>query len=139
LLQEVGAWFGWVRWVGAAYLIWLGVRQWRAAPPDLTAIKAQPRATLFAQAFLVSLVNPKTLIFYGAFFPQFIALDRPVMPQAALLSAVFLIIALTIDSGWALAVSRVRPLLLRRGRLTGRLSGGILIGAGAALALLRHR
>ena len=94
---------------------------------------------MFAQAFLVSLVNPKTLIFYGAFFPQFITPDRPVMPQAALLSAVFLVIALAIDSGWAVAASRVRPLLTRRGKLTGRLSGGILIGAGAALALLRHR
>jgi len=139
LLQEVSAWFGWLRWVGAAYLIWLGIRQWRAPPPNLAAVKAQPRATLFAQAFLVSLVNPKTLIFYGAFFPQFITMERPVMPQAALLSAVFLVIALVIDSGWALVASRVRPLLARRGWLTGRFSGGILVGAGAALALWRHR
>jgi threonine/homoserine/homoserine lactone efflux protein len=139
LLQEAGSWFGWLRWVGAVYLIWLGLRQWRAAPSDLASVKAQPRAALFAQAFLVSLVNPKTLIFYGAFFPQFLTLDRPVMPQAALLSLVFLIIALAIDSGWALAASRVRPLLISRGRLTGRLSGGILVGAGAAMALLRHR
>jgi len=137
LLQEVGAWFGWLRWLGAAYLIWLGVRQWRAAPPDLEGIAAQPR--LFVQAFLVSLVNPKTLIFYGAFFPQFITLDRPVMPQAALLSVVFLAIALVIDSGWVLVASKVRPLLARRGRLTGRLTGGILVGAGAALALLRRQ
>ena len=138
LLAGLGAWFGWLRWVGAAYLIWLGIRQWRAAPPDL-AVKAQPRAALFAQAFLVSLVNPKTLIFYGAFFPQFIVLERPVMPQAALLSVVFLAIALVIDSGWALAASRVLPLLAGRGKLTGRLAGGILVGAGAVLALLRHR
>ncbi len=139
LLQSAGSWFGWLRWLGAAYLIWLGIRQWRAAPPNLAGVKAQPRAALFAQAFLVSLVNPKTLIFYGAFFPQFIALDRPVMPQTALLSAVFLVIALAVDSGWALAADKVRPLLARRGKLTGRLTGGILMGAGAALALLRHR
>lgn len=139
LLQEMGAWFSWLRWIGAAYLIWLGIRQWRAPPPDLAQVKAQPRAALFAQAFLVSLVNPKTLIFYAAFFPQFIALDRPVWPQATLLSAIFLAIALAVDSGWALAASRVRPLLARRARLPGRVTGAILIGAGSALALLRHR
>ena len=139
LLQEAGAWFGWRRWASAAYLVWLGVRQWRAPAPDLGKAALQPRAALFAQAFLVSLVNPKTLIFYAAFFPQFITLGAPVWPQAALLSAVFLMIALVVDSGWALAGARVRPLLASRGRLTNRLAGGILVGAGAAVALLRHR
>ncbi len=138
LLLEAGAWFGWLRWAGAAYLVWLGVRQWRAVPPDLAAVRAPPKAALFVQAFLVSLLNPKTLVFYGAFFPQFISLERPAMGQAALLSGVFLLLALLIDSGWALAAARVRPLLARHGRLPGRLSGGILVGAGAALALLRR-
>ncbi|MBV9549863.1 MAG: LysE family translocator [Alphaproteobacteria bacterium] len=137
LLAAVGAWFVWLRWAGAAYLIWLGIKQWRAAAPDLAAA-AQPRAALFAEAFLVSLVNPKTLIFYGAFFPQFISLSRPVLGQAALLSLVFLAIAAVMDSGWALAAARVRPFLARRGRLTGRLTGAILVGAGTALALLRR-
>jgi threonine/homoserine/homoserine lactone efflux protein len=139
LLQGIGAWFGWLRWVGAAYLVWLGLRQWFAPARDLAQIKAQPRPALFLQAFLVSLVNPKTLIFYGAFLPQFIVVERPVMPQAALLSIIFLAVAMMMDSGWAFAASRVRPLLLARGRLTNRLGGGVLVGAGAALALLRHR
>jgi homoserine/homoserine lactone efflux protein len=137
LLQQVGAWFGWLRWAGAVYLVWLGIRQWRAATPDFARIAPRPR--VFAQAFLVSLVNPKTLLFYAAFFPQFITLGAPVWPQAALLSVVFLMIASVIDSGWAFAASRVRPLLAPRGRLTNRLAGGILVGAGATLALLRHR
>lgn len=139
LLLGIGAWFGWLRWAGAAYLVWLGLRQWFAPARDLAQVKAQPRGALFLQAFLVSLVNPKTLIFYGAFFPQFITPERPVMPQAALLSIVFLAIALGVDSGWAFAAARVRPLLAARGRLTNRLTGGALVGAGAALALLRHR
>ena len=139
LLQEVGAWFVWLRWIGAAYLVWMGVAQWRSPARDLSSVTAQPKAALFAQAFLVSLINPKTLIFYGAFFPQFIVPDGDVARQATLLSVIFLGIALVIDSGWALAASRLRPLVAARGRLTGRLSGGILVGAGAALALLRHR
>jgi homoserine/homoserine lactone efflux protein len=137
LLQEAGAWFVWLRWAGAAYLVWLGIRQWQA--PVLAEAKPLPKAALFAQAFLVSLVNPKTLIFYGAFFPQFITLNGHVGTQAALLSAVFLAIALTVDSGWALAAGRIGPLLQPRGRLVNRLGGGVLMGAGAALALLRHR
>jgi threonine/homoserine/homoserine lactone efflux protein len=139
LLETVGALFSWLRWVGAAYLVWLGVRQWRAPPRDLSQAQAQPRGALLLQAFLISLVNPKTLLFYGAFLPQFISLERPVVPQAALLSVIFLAIALTVDSGWALAAGRARPLLARPGRLMGRLSGGILIGAGVTLGLLRPR
>ncbi len=141
LLEFFGFWFGWLRWVGAAYLVWLGIQQWRTPARDLAAIAPQAKAhgPLFVQAFLVSLVNPKTLIFYGAFFPQFIILDGNVGVQAAILSVVFLIIALVVDSGWALAAARARGLLSGRGQLGNRLAGGILIGAGAALALLRPR
>ena len=137
LLQFFGVWFGWLRWAGAAYLVWLGIRQWRAAPGDLAAVKPQAQAAIFVQAFLVSLVNPKTLIFYGAFFPQFIVLNDAVAMQAAALSLVFLLMALVIDSGWALAAARSRPLLTRHARLRNRFGGGILMGAGAALALIR--
>jgi threonine/homoserine/homoserine lactone efflux protein len=141
LLEFFGFWFGWLRWLGAAYLVWLGIQQWRAPAPDLTAVPAQPKShgPLFVQAFLVSLVNPKTLIFYGAFFPQFITLDGNVGMQAAILSVLFLAIALVVDSGWALAAARARGLLSGRGRLGNRVAGGILVGAGAALALLRPR
>src|SRR5436190_2834909 len=74
LLQGFGVWFGGLRWLGAAYLIWLGLQQWRAPAPDLAAVKPQagPAGVLFVQAFLVSLVNPQTLIFYTAFLPQFV-------------------------------------------------------------------
>lgn len=141
LLEFFGFWFGWLRWIGAAYLVWLGIQQWRTPPRDLAAIAPQARAQgpLFVQAFLVSLVNPKTLIFYGAFFPQFITLDGNVALQAAILSLVFLVVATVVDSGWALAAARARGLLSGRGQLGNRLAGSILIGAGAALALLRPR
>jgi threonine/homoserine/homoserine lactone efflux protein len=141
LLETFHLWFGWLRWIGAAYLVWLGVQQWRAPMPDLAAVTAQPKAdgSLFLQAFLVSLVNPKTLIFYTAFLPQFVVLDGDIGSQMAILSALFLLIALAVDSGWALTAAKARKLLAKRGRLGNRLAGGILIGAGAALALLRPR
>ena len=82
--------------------------------------------------------SPKTLLFYGAFFPQFVTPDAPVGPQIGVLSATFLGLAVLVDGGWALLAGRARGLLASRGRLRNRISGGLLIGAGAALALVRR-
>jgi threonine/homoserine/homoserine lactone efflux protein len=141
LLGALGGWMEWLRWAGVLYLVALGVRQWRAAPPDLARIAAQPRAPqrLYLRGLLVSLTNPKTLFFYGAFFPQFVAADRPAGPQLGLLCVTFLAVALVLDSLWALLAGRARPLLAARGRLRNRLAGGALIGAGVGLALAHRR
>jgi threonine/homoserine/homoserine lactone efflux protein len=140
-LGVLAAWFELLRWIGVAYLLWLGIRQWRAPPVDLTRVPAQPRSAraIALRGFLVSLTNPKTLLFYGAFFPQFISLDRPLLPQTALLSAIFLALALLLDGGWAILAGRARFLLARNGRLRNRLSGGMLMCAGLGLALARRR
>lgn len=143
-LGTLGHWFGWLRWVGAAYLVWIGVQQWRAPPVDLTQTRAQPRASgatlgraILGRAMLVSLTNPKTLLFYGAFFPQFVVPGPGVGAQVAVLSAVFLGVAIALDSLWAVAAGRARAALAVRGRLRNRLSGGMLAGAGVGLALAR--
>jgi homoserine/homoserine lactone efflux protein len=140
LLGSLGAWFEWVRWIGVVYLLWLGIRQWRAPAVDLSAARPQPRSrrAIVLRGFVVSLTNPKTLLFYGAFFPQFLSRERSV-GELLLLAASFVVIAVTIDSGWALLAGRVRFLLARHGRLRNRLSGGLLIGAGLGLAAARHR
>ena len=140
-LGVLAGWFEWVRWLGVAYLLYLGIRQWLAAPVDLTRIGPQPRSirAIALRGFLISLTNPKTLLFYGAFFPQFISLDAPLAPQVAILSLTFLAIAAGIDSGWATLAGRARALLAVRGRLRNRLSGGLLIGAAAGLALAHRR
>lgn len=139
-LDMLAGWFEWVRWVGVAYLLYLGVRQWAAAPVDLTRTRPQPRSfrAIAPRGFLISLTNPKTLLFYGAFFPQFVSADAPIVPQVVLLSLTFLSIAGALDTGWALLAGRVRGVLAIRGRLRNRLSGGFLIGAGIGLALARR-
>ncbi|HUD59852.1 MAG TPA: LysE family translocator [Acetobacteraceae bacterium] len=139
-LGMLAGWFEWVRWVGVIYLLFLGIRQWRAAPVDLTRTRPQPRSfqALAMRGFLISLTNPKTLLFYGAFFPQFLSPDAPIAPQVAWLSLTFFAIAVGLDCGWALLAGRVRGVLAIRGRLRNRLSGGFLIGAGIGLALA-HR
>lgn len=141
LLGHAGDWLGWVRWLGAAYLVVLGVQQWRAVPRDLSDVPAQPRSArlIFVRAALVSLTNPKTLLFYGAFFPQFVAADRPAGPQLAALAALYVVIALTVDTLWAVGAARARLLLGRHARLRNRVSGGVLIGAGVGLAVARGK
>jgi homoserine/homoserine lactone efflux protein len=141
LLGNLGTWFEWLRWVGVAYLVTLGIAQWRAPVVDLTTTQPEPRSApgIYLRALLVSLTNPKTLLFYGAFFPQFIRADGSVATQVAVLSVVFLIIAVLVDGGWAILAGRVRSVLAVHGLLRNRLSGGILIGASAALAAARSK
>src|SRR5580704_16617513 len=71
VLGVLADWFEWIRWVGVAYLAYLGVQQWRAKPTDLSKIKPQPKSVraIYSRGLLVSLTNPKTLLFYGAFLP----------------------------------------------------------------------
>jgi homoserine/homoserine lactone efflux protein len=139
-LTVLADWFEWIRWMGVAYLLYLGIRQWIAAPVDLTRTPPQPRSVraIALRGFLISLTNPKTLLFYGAFFPQFLTADAPVGTQVATLSLTFLVVAAGLDSAWALLAGRLRGVLAIRGRLRNRLSGGLLIGAGIGLALA-HR
>ena len=139
-LDILAGWFEWIRWIGVAYLLYLGFRQWTATPIDLTRIRPQPRSfrAIALRGFLISLTNPKTLLFYGAFFPQFLSPEAPIVPQVVLLSFSFLVIATALDGGWALLSGRVRGLLAIRGRLRNRLSGGFLMCAGIGLALARR-
>ena len=141
VLGELGSVLEWLRWIGVAYLLLIGIQAWRAPPDDLTRIRAQAGAPLrmVGRALLVSLTNPKLLLFYGAFFPPFIAQGRPIGPQVTVLCVAFVLIAATVDAAWALAAARARPLLAAHGRLRQRISGGVLIGAGAVLAVARPR
>ncbi len=140
-LAMLGLWFAWLRWAGVAYLLYLGIRQWRAPPLDLSQARAQPRSAMaiYRRALLVSLTNPKTLLFYGAFLPQFISPQRDPAAQMTVLAVTFVTVAVVLDSLWALLAARARFLLGRHGRLRNRISGGLLIGAGLGLALAHRR
>lgn len=137
LLAEL---FDGLRWLGVAYLVWLGMRIWRSAAMDLRATAAEPRAlpAIFIRGFAVSLTNPKTLIFYAAFLPQFVRADAgDARHQLLVLAGTFLVVAVLLDGTWALLASRLSGLLRARARLRNRLTGGLLIGAGIGLAFAR--
>ena len=86
----------------------------------------------------MSLTNPKALVFYAAFLPQFIDPARRAGPQLAELAAVWFVIGAVNDVTWALLAGRLRPFLATRGRLRNRVSGSFMIGAGVGLALSRR-
>ncbi len=140
ILNFLAASFDWLRWAGVVYLVWLGVRAWRAGPVDLAGTEAQVRSVrlIFARGFLVGLTNPKTLLFYGAFLPQFITPGPAAADQLLLLAVTFLVVAIVLDGVWAILAGRLRGLLTTHARLRNRLTGGLLIGAGLGLALARR-
>ena len=101
-----------LRWLGVAYLVYLGVRMWLKKPTalDAEATAAASPVRLFVQGFLTNVTNPKLLIFYGAFFPQFIDATLPLSPQLAILCVTFFVIAATFDTGYAFVGGRARLL-----------------------------
>ncbi|PQA88019.1 LysE family translocator [Hyphococcus luteus] len=142
LLAQIGQALFWIKWIGAAYLFYLGVKALREhatlSPDDVdAAAPAKSPRQLVAEGFFVALLNPKALIFYAAFFPLFVSADAPALPQLMLMAATFLAIGAVIDSGWILTADRARPLFARIGRWGNRITGGVLIMAAAGLALSR--
>jgi threonine/homoserine/homoserine lactone efflux protein len=138
-LGTLGLWLEWLRWIGVAYLIYLGVTHWRAPVADLTKTAPEPKSAraIYTRALLVSLTNPKLLLFYGAFFPQFVSVGKPVGMQIAALSGTFVALAVALDGSWALIAGRARKLLVSHGRLRNRITGGLLIAAGTVLGIAR--
>jgi homoserine/homoserine lactone efflux protein len=142
IIATIGVWFDWVRLAGAAYLVWLGVKLLRARgvldPPGFAP--APPRFGFFLQGFLVILSNPKALLFFGAFIPQFVDPNGNAASQVVLLGATFMAVATLCDGAYAVLVGRLGLALSgRRVRLMSRLSGGLLVGGGVWLALARAR
>jgi threonine/homoserine/homoserine lactone efflux protein len=140
-VEALGHWFDWLRLAGAVYLVWLGWRMLRAEGGiEASAGAKPPHGGFFVQGLLVSLSNPKTLVFFGAFLPQFIDPRGAHTLQIAIMGATALAFAALSDSAYALLSGRAGRLLSRhRVRLMSRLSGGFLIGGGLWLALSRTR
>jgi len=142
LINLMAEGFEWLRWIGVAYLVWLGLQRWRARPAAEAdpAVLAVSGRRLFWQGFLVSITNPKTLFFYAAFFPQFVDPAQPPALQLLVLCGTFLAVATLFDSSYAVLAGRARVWLRDRQRMTicDRLIGTFLIAAGAWLALARR-
>lgn len=139
ILNAASEAFFWLKWIGAAYLAYLGVKALREPDAELAPALAVTRSVrrTIAEAFFVNLTNPKALLFHGAFLPLFISSGAPATPQLVLLAVTFVIIAAVLDGCWAIFAARVKPLLARIGRWRHRITGGVLLTAAAGLALVR--
>ena len=140
LVSESPLLFNVVRYAGAAYLVYLGVRQFTSRPaaadPDAPAARVLPWA-MFRHGVLVNLTNPKAVVFFLAFTPQFIRTDRPLVTQYAVLSAT--VVAVDVLVMWfvfAVAARGLRRLTrTEQGqRRLGRIFGGLFVGVGVLLA-----
>lgn len=141
LLQSAAEAFDWLRWLGAAYLIYLGIRQWRSAGAMTELGEATTSgANLFLQGLIVTTFNPKSLIFIAAFLPQFLDPARSLETQFAIIVPCFLAITFGVTGIWAVTAGGARRFLgsLRARRRVARVSGGLMITAGLGLALARR-
>lgn len=138
LLMASATIFTVLKWLGAAYLIWLGVKLFRAGGSFET--KARTEATsplkMLAHAWLITALNPKSITFFVAFLPQFLDAKAPFLPQMAIFEATFLTLAFLNAFGYALVASKARNLFRseRAIRAFNRTGGTLLIGAGVMTA-----
>jgi threonine/homoserine/homoserine lactone efflux protein len=130
-----------LKWLGAAYLVWLGIRLWRAGG----ALQATPRedaaapARMLAHAWIVTALNPKSITFFVAFLPQFIDPNGDFWLQMLVFETTFVVGAFANAAGYAIAASRARGLVdsPRAVGIFNRIGGSLLIGAGLAAAATR--
>ena len=141
LLATSAAIFTILKWVGAGYLIYLGIKLWRTQP---TADSGAEPATIkskriFLHAFAVTALNPKSIIFFVAFLPQFLDLDGPIISQMMIFEATFLILATLNATIYAVMASAARQKIRSEGmqRAVNRVGGLLLVGAGVLAALWR--
>jgi threonine/homoserine/homoserine lactone efflux protein len=141
LLNIVSEAFEWLRWAGAIYLVYLGVKQWRSANNPLKIEKSTiSKKNLFLQGLVITIFNPKSLIFIAAFLPQFINTANPIGLQFVIIVPTFLVITFSITSVWALAAGKSRKFFRspRALQTVSRTSGGLMVAAGVGLAAARR-
>jgi homoserine/homoserine lactone efflux protein len=131
--------FDYLRWAGAAYLVFLGIQAWRHAGDTSGAVA--PAAHVHAwRGFIVAITNPKTIAFFTAFLPQFLDPTLPVERQLLVMCAVSVALGTCLDCGWAIAAGFGRAWFMKphHNKLLGRISGAVLIGGGLWLSLVRR-
>lgn len=143
LLATSAGLFTILKWAGAAYLVYLGIRLWRARPevPDLSA-DAPPRPVggIFGHAFVVTALNPKSIAFFVAFVPQFIDHNAPIFPQLAIMLVTFVTLGALNALAYALAADLLRVRVRRPDVIqwVNRAGAGCLVGMGVATAAINR-
>jgi homoserine/homoserine lactone efflux protein len=138
LLQASLRWLTVLQWLGGAYLVWLGIQVWRSPPIGLELPAGTPPrsgASMFRQGALSALTNPKALLFFAAFLPQFIDPSRSLWLQFVIMAGTFALVEIATELLIAAFAQRLSPWLQRVGRRFNQACGGIFIAIGVALPL----
>ena len=127
-----------LKWVGGAYLVWLGIQVWRSpalameTPEGSTVLT---RTAVFRQGLLAAVTNPKGILFFVAFLPQFLVTDSPLLIQFAIMAATFVGIEILTELTIAAGSSKIKPLLAKFGKRFNHIFGGLFMVIGVALPL----
>lgn len=138
LIELVASALTWIKWIGVAYLLWIGVRTWNEPSPDLSDLDALSQTRAFWRGVIIAVINPKTLLFNAAFLPQFVGNTTDASSELWLVSAVFMTVITIGDPVWAVFAGAARRWLGRIGHLHNRISGAFFVSAGVGLALSRR-
>jgi homoserine/homoserine lactone efflux protein len=139
-IEVMGVWFDLLRYVGAAYLIWLGYRLLRSNGDLAVAVdRARPNGSFFLQGFIVILSNPKMLVLFGALIPPFLSRGGNAMQETLLLGATFAVIASVSDSCYALAAGKAGEFLSRSRIRAIEIISGLCLTAGGVWLALKER
>lgn len=142
ILQASATIFMGLKLVGAAYLVWLGVQIWRSDVKPVAVGEVptgQRKLAVFRDTFLVTALNPKDIVFFVAFLPQFIVTEHPALPQILIIEATFLGLVVISTTTWILLsgtfISRLKD--TRKLKFVNRIGASCLVGAGSLTALSR--
>jgi threonine/homoserine/homoserine lactone efflux protein len=143
IMAASAALFTLLKFIGAGYLIYLGIRLWRSSPEDhkisITVAKESKRS-LFKGAFVVTALNPKSIAFFVVFLPQFVNPERETLPQLLLLGTTFLVLAFVNAALYTFFAGHLRDRMESEGvrRWFSRCGGSVLVGAGIFTAALQR-
>ena len=138
LLKTSLTWLTVMKWVGGAYLVWLGIQVWRSPPIGIEidgSPDPRPGWSLFQQGALSALTNPKAVLFFTAFLPQFIDPARSLGVQFFIMAGTFAVTEIVTEVLIASMAHHISPWLKRVGRRFNQACGGVFIAVGAALPL----
>lgn len=138
LLNASLGWLSVLKWVGGAYLVWLGIQVWRSPPIGLSTLAAAaPRTghSLFRQGMLAAVSNPKVILFFAAFLPQFIDPTRSLLVQFVVLAGTFAVVEFSMELLVASLATRISHWLARVGRRFNQSCGAAFMAIGVALPL----
>ncbi len=138
LLKASVVWLTLLKWIGGGYLVWLGIQVWRAPPISGMALRPATAAggwTLFRQGALSAMTNPKGILFFAAFLPQFIDPAGSLLVQFGIMAGTFVVIEFVTEMFIASLAHRIRDWLARVGRGFNRVCGGLFVAIGALLPL----